>query len=203
MSNLVSWALVSLNEVKEALDITTSDHDAKLNGYINRATGIIEVYCQRRFISTTHTNEVYSGNGSAYIYLRNYPITALTASEYMNNSNLGSPSYSALQSDLFAIETMGGVDRGALYYGGGFIDGVNNYRFSYTAGYTDSELPHDLREACIELVGHLFNSRKADRLMKSESLGQYSYTRESVAKTGLIKALGLDTILDLYRSIPI
>jgi hypothetical protein len=38
----------------------------------------IENYCRRSFMTTSYTLEKYSGNGTSYIYLKNYPVTAVT-----------------------------------------------------------------------------------------------------------------------------
>lgn len=203
MSNLVSWAIVTLDEVKEALDISGGDHDAKLNGYINRATGMIEAYCQRRFAQTTYTNEEYDGTDGPYLFLRNYPVTTLSSVAYRSNDDLSNPSFTSLETTLFSMETQGGRDRGAILYTPGFRTGHRAYRVSYIAGYAAADMPYDLREACVQLVAHMFNARKSNPLLKSETLGQYSYTKDSVAKMGLIKALGLNEVLDMYRTIPI
>jgi hypothetical protein len=61
-----------------------------------------------------------------------------------------------------AIEVVGGFQRGEEY----FID--------YTAGYTT--IPAALEEACLELVKFKYEQLKHDRNLRSESLGDYSYT---------------------------
>jgi hypothetical protein len=204
MSNLVSYALVTLNEVQEALQISAGPDDARLNGYINRATDMIEQYCQRRFLSTAYTNELYSGDNTYYLYTRNWPITALSALSWGSGS-VGSRSFEAVDTSNYAIETQGAKDRGAIYSEVGFPNGSDNIRISYTAGYTQANIPGYIKEACLELVSYLYGRSKATPGMKSETLGRYSYTVESPTqgKDGLIERLGLDAILDQHRSIPI
>ena len=46
MPTLVSYALVTLDDTKEVLDITGAAEDDKLTNLINRATDIIEKYCK-------------------------------------------------------------------------------------------------------------------------------------------------------------
>lgn len=214
MSNLVAYAIIqNLSTLKEALDITGSEHDAKLNGYINRATAIIEAYCQRRFLSTTYTNELYSGNGSSYMMLRNYPVTSLAGVSAMQG-DFSNPSWQSFDSGLFTLKSEGGVDRGITFSSsfngsfpvyGGFYNGVDNYLVTYTAGYAADAMPLDLQEACIEIVAWLFQRRRAIPGIKSETLGKYSYTLESgmSSNQSLIKRLGIDAILDNYRTIPV
>lgn len=201
MSNLVSHAFITLNEVKEALEISGGDHDAKLNGYINRATDIIESYCRRRFLSTVHTDEIYSGDGSRYLSLRNFPVTSLASVAY-RTGDFSSPSWDAVDTELFTLDTAAGNDSGVIYLDTGFHRGVENYRFTYTAGYALADVPNDLKEACIEIVSYLFNRRKSTPGIKSETLGRYSYTLGSAPSggMGILKLLGVDDILDTYRT---
>jgi len=191
--SLVSYALISLADLKEALSITGTSDDALLTNIINRATDIIERYCNgRRFASTTYTNEEYDGTGTNYINLKHYPITSLTAYE-KNTGSLGNPNWEALESDY--ITYLG--DEGQVYYElGPFERGVKNYRFSYVAGY--STIPNDLQQACITLCSYLKNVTKGTGL-RSESLGEYSYTKEEDVNA-TIKNLGLDEILDVYKT---
>lgn len=191
---LESYALVSLNDLKEVLGETTTDNDSLLTNIINRATDIIESYCgNRRFTSTSYSNQEYNGTGTEFINARHFPITAVTAYQE-NNGYVGSTDWDDLQSEYCKyIDT--GQGPGQFHYHLGFEKGVCNYRFSYTAGYTT--IPHDLQEACFQLCTYIFNNRKT-KGMKSESLGDRSYTRED--KTGnIIEDLGIDLILEKYR----
>ena len=62
---------------------------------------------------------------------------------------------------------------GLLYCPGGWIKG-EEYFFDYTAGYATA--PIDLEDICIRLVVNRYNQSKKDGSIKSESLGDYSYT---------------------------
>jgi len=191
---LVSYALVTLANLKEVLGITTSDDDELLTNIINRVTDIIESYCNgRRFASTVHTQEEYNGTGTKLINARHFPITAVTSYQE-NNGTPGTADWDDLQSDYVKyIDT--GQGPGQFFYAYGFERGVSNYRFSYTAGYTT--IPNDLEEACIQLATWIYNNRKS-KGMKSETLGDRSYTRED--RTGnIIEDLGIDLILEKYR----
>lgn len=206
MSNLKSYVWVTLNEVKEALDITTPDSDARLNGYINRATDMIENYCQRKFLSAAYTDEEYQGNGTYYLTLRNFPVTALTAVSFRTSSNYNAPNWDAISSNDFDIVSEGKTNAGRIASNFGFPigGGTNNFKVTYTAGYAIDDIPGDLKEALVELVNYFFTNSKINPAMKSETLGNYSYTRDTAGiKNGLIKTLGLDSILDMFRSIPV
>lgn len=203
MSNLVAYALVSLSEIKEALDISTTEHDAKLNGYINRATDIIETYCKRRFLTQVYTEEIYNGGGQ-YLQLRNFPVTSLGSIKFRGGA-FNSPAWSDLDSSMYTLDTDGGKNTGLLFLDGGFSYGQGNFQATYTAGYaTTADIPGDVKEACIELVAYLFGRRKATPGLKSETLGRYSYTIDSPNTTstgrGILKMLGLDELLSAYRT---
>lgn len=202
--NLVDYAFITLSEVKEALELSGTEHDARLNGYINRATDMIETYCKRRFLSTAYTNEVYSAQSGSTLQLRNFPVTSLGSLEY-STSDFNNTHYDAVDTSLYALQTSNGLDRGVVYLTGGFSTGINNWRATYTAGYALANVPNDLKEALIEIVSYLFNRRKATPGMKSETLGRYSYTLDSAmpGTSGLIEKLGIDTILDSYRTITV
>jgi uncharacterized phiE125 gp8 family phage protein len=204
MSNIVSYAIITLSELKEAIGLSTTADDAMLNGMINRATDMIETYCKRRFISTTYTDEVYSGDGSNSLLLRNYPITALTSLQ-SRGGLFDSPAWDSVETDLFSLNQAGGLDKGVIYMAAPFVQGDLNFRVTYTAGYANqAAIPHDLREACIEIASFLYGRRKATPGMKSETLGRYGYTMETVTPgMSTIDRLGLKDILAAYRSITV
>jgi len=51
---------------------------AYLQNLIDAASNLIENYCKRVFLTTVYVDEVYDGDGSSVLLLRNIPITALT-----------------------------------------------------------------------------------------------------------------------------
>ena len=58
--------------------------------------------------------------------------------------------------------------------GGNWGQMTQNIFVDYTAGYTT--VPDDLESACITLASSLYHSRERDEGLKSEKLGDYSYT---------------------------
>jgi len=192
---LVAYALVNLADTKETLGITDNIQDSLLTNLINRATDIIERYCNgRRFASTVYTNEEYDGKGSDYLNVKHYPITTLTSIDG-RSGDFSNPNWSSLDDALYKLIDDGTSGPGQIYYSGRFIKGVRNYRVSYTAGF--ATIPNDLQQACITLIAFLKNQTKSTG-MKSETLGRYSYTKSDEEKD--IKELGLDAVLDYYRT---
>ena len=192
---IVDYALVSRANLKEVLGIVTSTDDSLLDNIINRATDIIESYCgNRRFKSTDYTNQEYDGTGTYLINARHYPITAVTSYQE-NNGTTGTADWDDLQGDDVNYVDDGNGP-GQFHYASGFQRGIRNYRFSYTAGY--ATIPNDLEEACIQLCVWIYKDRQSKGL-KSESLGEYSYTKETFTGN-VIENLGIDLILEKYRT---
>ena len=186
--SLVAYALTTVADIEEALEITAGTKTSLITNLINRATDLIESYCDRRFISTAYTNEVYDGMGAHTIVLKQFPVTAISSLQYRNayfpefTSN-----WTTIDSSYYDYKSSG-----IVYYTMKFSNSVLHYRISYTAGYTT--IPNDLAQACIELVSY-FMAQTKDKGMQSERLGDYSYTR---AQTTL-KNAGILEIVDSYK----
>jgi hypothetical protein len=77
----------------------------------------------------------------------------------------------------YYLETTGAdEDRnsGMLYYYGGFTSGKQNLIVDYQAGY--STTPAALEDLCLALIKLKYDRAKLDANMRSESLGDYSYS---------------------------
>ena len=66
---------------------------------------------------------------------------------------------------------------GIIHLFGRFADSFQGITIRYTAGY--SSIPADLEQICIDLVANYYNSRKTNNTLKSEKMGDYSYTNMS------------------------
>lgn len=203
MSNIdTAIAVVDLTTVKEALEISGGTYDAILNGMINRASGIIERYTGRGWVSAART-EVYQGNDTYKITLRAWPVSAITSVSYASNSDFSNPTWQALNARDYTLQSVAASDAGILFLNSGFPRGVNNFQVVYTGGYTLATMPYPIQEAAIQIVNFLFRNRKATPGMRSETLGKYSYTREPAGDRGIVAGAGVKDILDLYRTIPV
>ena len=258
---LSTSALVTLAKQKCYLGITDEDSDALLEALIERASGFLERYCNRKLKTRAYTREVYYGSGGPNLILDQYPATtisrvsigrtnafsvtnttatnhatieitstalkysadgaaatSLTFSDVANNtltkligvinalagtpwtatlldSSLGARKSSDLLirpgmyclspslaygeipndelTDYYLISPTEDRNYGVLYCPSGWTRGTE-YFVDYTAGY--AEAPVDLEDICIRLVVNRYNQSKKDGSIKSESLGDYSYT---------------------------
>lgn len=66
------------------------------------------------------------------------------------------------------------ADRGEIYYEDGFPAGCQNVRVKYTAGY--AAVPYDLEEIVWQLIEFAYRRTQHDTALKSEKLGDYSWT---------------------------
>jgi len=187
--DLETHALVTLDNTKDFLSITDSGKDNLLKMLINQATDFIETYCQRRFASTVYTQEEYNGTKSKILQLNQYLVIAFTLLEW-NNAVDNTDNWSEIDADEYWVkDEEGHITKTSLFAGG-----ENNYRATYTAGYTD--IPHDLQYACLSLVSEILNRRKAKGI-SSESLGDHSVQFAGAT----VKDNTISTILANYRSV--
>lgn len=147
-------SLVTLAKYKEYLKIGSADtsFDTQLTDIQSAVEKRVKEFLLRDLETATYTNEIYDGNCSNELILRQFPITSVTKIEY----------YEGLDSDSEEVWTT--LAQGTDYerkiipsdatrvildtYS--FVRGVQNYRVTYTAGY--STIPSDIQQACKELL---------------------------------------------------
>lgn len=188
--SVVSYALTTVARAKTFLGISGSGDDTLIERLVDAVTDFIEGFCDRRFLKTVYSNEVYDGNGSNKMLLKQYPVVSgetfvLERRDAFNNRN----AWSAISSQAYFVKE----DRGIIEYVGGYISegGVfirapQHYRVSYTAGYAfDNATPGatlesvgigDLEYAVWKLIGKAYNNRKLSSNVQTEKLGDYSIT---------------------------
>lgn len=154
--------LCALADVKTYLGVTTTNTDAALTALITNVSAAIENYCNRTFAQATYT-DTYNGNGRPSLYLREGPVTAVSA---VTVDGVSVPAAASATASGYVF------DDSMLYLRAGCPDrfnrGVQNVTVSYTAGY--SAIPQDVNQACVEWVAFKFAKRsRIDE--KSQTLG--------------------------------
>lgn len=163
--------LSSATLLKAYLKITGSGDDILLATLVTYATKVIQVYCDRNFDGAATKTEYYDGNGSNILFLRNFPIIAITSIDlwdtYLNQST---------QSFTVYTDYLLYSEEGCIYLRGGWCEGNRNYKIVYTAGYANqAAVPEDLELSCNMLAAYYYaNPDKAG--IKSEGIGNYSVT---------------------------
>ena len=193
---VVTYALSSRANVKRYLQIAdaVTSYDVLLDDLINAATDFVEKYCGRRFLSSTYTNEVYNGEGTKELILKNWPVSTFTQLDERDNTE-NSDSWDTKDTGDYYVDLDNGIVIATKF---NFRNFPRHYRVTYTAGYNLTEgsannLPWDLELACKKMVSIEFNKRRAQGI-KSETLGEYSVTWADEE----LKQAGIYDILDKY-----
>ena len=152
--------LTTLSDVKAWLGIPTvnTDNDEVIQALI---TGFSQYVINRTgvasFNSINQYIEIYDGNGSQRLFLRNYPITAIIS---VLIGSYSVPLSSAVNAPGIFIEQL---KRSIAFRAGSvgwfpsaglfpytFAPGIGNIQVTYTAGF--AQVPYDLQEACFKAV---------------------------------------------------
>jgi uncharacterized phiE125 gp8 family phage protein len=148
--------IIALTDLKGYLNITTDDEDASLDPIVRAANATVERECDRTFKTTAYADEVYDGNNSDQLVLRNYPVTLLSAVKY----GLTSP-FSTVDAADYVFSSEGII----TLINGGIFDKIPRYwRITYTAGYSDTNMPSDLKWAVAEIGAFLYKMKIAGRI---------------------------------------
>ena len=189
-------ALITVAELDLILRITIGN--ASLSDMlINIASDFIDNFTNRNIISQTYTDQEYDGNNDFNIYLRQYPVTAVTTVKNWDT-------YGNVLNYTFTefTEYINYLDEGYIYLRGKTVYGHKNYRITYTAGYiTEANVPYDLKNACAQLAGLIyFNTGKSG--VKSESIGKYSITfdKSSIFVMGIPVPVEISGVINKYRN---
>jgi hypothetical protein len=170
-------ALVSLEEARSWLVITGATDDAKLEDEINRATSLIEAYCDRVLKRTTAYNPVsarYSGVDAYCLRLSVGPIdvdSTVTVTFDGTAQTVWRKDADGEPDDLDVV--VGYTDNGIFHPGkplrplfqpdelyrsaGWLATKVGGIVVSYSGGLTT--IPDDLKEACLYIVQKLWRDR--------------------------------------------
>lgn len=201
MADLLSYALTSVDDVKESLGIDSGDtsKDNLIKRKINQATLYIETYCglarDHHFKETTYTDEEYDGARGNSLVLRMRPVSTITSFQ-VRNSNASDGTFSDVESELYFKDLSAGIIELITNTYGGW----NRYRVTYTAGY--STIPFDLSEACVTLASYYVENSASGTAVKKKQEGQISIEYFDSKGTGdgsVIDQLGLDEVLSRYK----
>lgn len=197
MASLLSYALTTVADVKELLDIDSGDHskDNLIIRKINQATIMIERYTGRRFKETTYTDEEYDSTGTDQLVLKQRPISAITLSS--RDTSLNEQDWDTVDSNLIFSDSESGIVRLLFNQTGRW----GRYKVTYTAGY--ATIPEDIAEACATLAAFLVQNGTAGTVVKSKQEGQrkIEYFDSQPSKNNLFEQLGIDEILNSYANL--
>lgn len=139
--------LIELDDLKRALSITAEDDDVLLYDILRRSWAKAELYCDRDFDSAEET-EYYKGSGASELRVDRYPVTSL-GDVYIDSERSFGGDTLIDSEDLYISDRVEGL---ITYKDNIFTASeYENVKITYTAGYTATTLPEDLREAVLDL----------------------------------------------------
>lgn len=205
MAELLSYALTTVADVKETLDIASSDSSKNnlIIRKINQATEMIENYTGRRFKLTRYDDEEYDATGTDQLVLKQRPIdTAYTFQLDARNSSLNENDWELTDTELSFVDSKAGVIDLNFVASGRW----NRYRTTYRAGY--STIPADLAEACATLAAYLVESGTSGTNVKKKQEGARSIEffdpkAGATSTSDIFDMLNITGTLNAYSNNPI
>lgn len=161
-TNTASMDLCSTAFAEQWIDMTDDTLAPILPSAIDRASVMIENYCDRRFKYETQTDALYDGEGSFELYLREWPVDSVSAVGFWQTG--ATFSTEVVTTDRLNVEDI--YNNGRIFWidGNSFPAGHSNIKITHVSGYatTPANLPIDLQGACVELVQALLRRRESD-----------------------------------------
>lgn len=150
-------------------------------------------YCSRKFLAADYTLAEYTGNNRKNLLLRQYPINSITTITLDGTTLFPSGSSTLASLGFFISQDI----IGALFYDNVWTrDLPNNINITYNAGF--SQIPSDLKFAAVYLAARMWE-RKGKSIIKSEKIGNYSYTLEDMNDKNPFGEGTIKNVLDYYR----
>lgn len=169
-------ALTTLARAKVFLGIGSDSKDDMITLAINHATGFIEQYCRRSFLSQTYTQEKYDGTGTKVLLLKQFPVTSITSLEQNLNPDNGDANWETIDTKDYFWYADGRIEAYSFTFDR-FLAYPQKYRATYVAGYkidftqentpASHNLPTEIEYATVKLVSGIMNTRRAEGLSSS------------------------------------
>ena len=171
-------SLVQISDLELYLQatITGTSNESKYEFLIGAVQDLSDSICFRELEENTYT-ELQDGNGSNSIFLNQTPITNISSVNY--GSAFGGNVRDSIDTEDFLQDN----DVGELIFGFCSAEQPQLFEVVYTAGYTgndpsvaDGSIPQDLLLILMEEIQNQFKLQISDPTIKSEKIGDYSYT---------------------------
>jgi hypothetical protein len=185
--------LLTLGEVKafiEGSTTGTTTYDGNYENIIDAVSLYFNNYTGRHLKSAACT-EYYDGNDAREMVLNQYPITSTDVVVTIDPTYSFTTDYRVDTSDVQIYAGEGKI----WLYDDWFTGGNRNVKVVYTAGYSSSQMPGDLKRAALETALVFWNREdKKDRVgVRTESFEGGSRTYETDIPWGAKQ------VLDYYR----
>ncbi len=139
---LKSNAIIDLATAQVYLDNSSSDADDLHHLGINVVSALFDSFCGYQLIEKAYSAVRLNGTGSDLLRFNVRNVTAITLLEYRSSRS----NYTELSTTLYEVDDVNRL--GAIGFGGyTFSRGVNNYRTSFTSGWTQTLMPGTILDA--------------------------------------------------------
>ena len=196
--------LIDLDCYKEAKQLKSTTRDGKIQTLITQVSALIQNYCNRQFVAYSTTPKVEWHDGKTnLVCLKEFPVIAVSSVTTSSDGGITQEAVAAADSSPYNGGYLVDIENGTVFTSDGskFIDSYNipfrSLEITYTAGYTQDDLPLDLQLCTIDLV-HYYES---DENVPTKSMlgatidNALPYTANSFPPH-------IRRILDLYRYSP-
>ncbi len=145
-----------IEPVRDYLDLDSDDakETKLLEALANRVTELFEKFCDRQFISATHTG-YYDGSGNMFLVPDQYPVTAVTTIHDDPDWTWGDATL--INAEDYRIHNSARI---IVLKSGTFAKDLQNIRLVYVAGYAAAAMPADLVNAFVEQIAWLYKKKK-------------------------------------------
>jgi uncharacterized phiE125 gp8 family phage protein len=171
MTDVADWALVTVAQMEAELGLGSGGGGTRLVEIVDEASAICEEKTGRNLLDRNYSGDLYSGDGSPALVLRNWPITTVSVCTVDGEAQTVGD-----DPDTYDVQ----VHATHLYREAGWSVGNNNisvsYRAGYKAGFVDSDgVNHDRQIALL---------RRAARLIARDAWQATTTQRMEVASMG-------------------
>ena len=187
--SLSSNALITVKEYKEYISVDQSDslvNNSQIERSIDGVSKRIENYCNRKFITPSSAiEEIFDGNGFESYYVNNARI---------NDSSTNVPilyNWNGTSWDVMDSSTYPRTyddESGVIYLNNGqkFNTIKRYYRIDYKYGWSISDVPDNVKLACVEMVKRAILRFKKEGF-KSDSVADSRITYDFIEMPDFIK----------------
>lgn len=156
---LASWALLTLQDAKEHLDIHDDDHDLEIGRMVESATRRCESICDTGLLSRQYV-EVYDGTGRLDLRLRNFPVTAVSQIRFL--TSWAPDAWTVQNLSTYPIHIVQPTAETIRFRNLFFPYWEQSVEVTYTAGVvaaTTADIPAELRDACLVVLTGLWKQK--------------------------------------------
>lgn len=161
---LSTYALITLDELKEVLQLAGSGQDAVLEGVINRASESIETFLGRELVTRGSLTEYHTRDSSGCdLYLGQLPLTTITTVKEgaWSGGTWTASATLVANTDYVADMAAGKLSRLSSGAQGSWARGFESIQVVYAAGYaTTAAVPQAIKDVAIALAARKFGQIK-------------------------------------------